>query len=188
MPIRKSIRSSIAVILTVCMFFISYAGITTSAKTSFKSYKAVIKYYQENRGADSASCKYIKLKSGKGTAKFMAVTELNGAYMTNTKLYAPADGKIKLVNSFPGYITHIAKDKKSFMTYGYSGSGMGGYRFFKYNAKKNKFEQKCAVAYDTEAYLYPERETNAKKKMLKKCKVKMSSYKAITTVTTKIYG
>lgn len=186
MTISKSIRSSLAVILTVCMLFLSATGIRTSAKTTFKSYKAVIKYHKENPPADSSTYSYLNLKTKKGTVKAMTIVNLTGMYMTNSELYIPVGGKIKLVNKFPGYITHIAKDKKSFMTYGYSGMGMGGYRFFKYNAKKDKFEQKYAIGYDTESYQYPERETAAKNKLLKKCKIKMSDYKQFNTPSTKI--
>lgn len=188
MTIRKSIRSSIAVIVTVCMFFTASIGITSSAKTSFKSYKAVIKYHKDNQTASSCNYSYIKLKTKKGTVKAMTVVDVQGIYNTSSELYLPIDGKIKLVKTFPGYITHVSKDLKSFMTYGYSGSGTGGYRYFKYNTKKDKFEQKGAVSYDTQAYLYPERETQAKNKLLKKCKIKMSDFKKVTSASVKIYG
>ena len=184
----KNIRSSVAFILTVCMLFVFSAGITSSAKTAFKSYKAVIKYHKDNQTASSCSYSYIKFKTKKGSVKAMSVVDVQGVYMTSTKLYLPVEGKIKLVNTFPGYITHVSKDMKSFLTYGYSGMGMGGYRYFKYNTKKDKFEQKGAVGYDTESYLYPERETQAKNKLLKKCKIKMSGFKKVTSSSVKIYG
>ncbi len=150
----KIIRRDISFIVCIAIILACFEGLSINAQASstaksFKNFKSVKKYYEENSTASYVYYNNITLKTKKGTQKHMAVAEMYGAYMTTTKVYTKSGNKIKQVNDIVGSICYVSSNKNYFIAYQNAGSGYRTFLLYKYNKKSGKYKEVYKDTFNT---------------------------------------